>query len=130
MQMITQHVDLDKHHTGMLSVLEFKGLPFVPRRIFWVTNVPKGEERGNHAHYLAEQVLVCVQGMILVRTDDGKLKLEHILKSGDYIYIGRMVWDSQIFLTDNDVLMVLTSTSYDKKDYIEDKEMFYAERRK
>ncbi len=36
---------------GTLVPIEFSELPFEPKRVFYVTNVPKGEERGNHAHF-------------------------------------------------------------------------------
>ena len=35
-----------------------------------------------------------------------------------------MIWDSQIFLTGNDVLLSICSTEYNKKDYIEDFDLF------
>ena len=31
-----------------------------------------------------------------------------------------MIWDEQIYETDNTVLLVLSDTEYDKSDYIED----------
>jgi len=122
--MITNHIDLDKHHCGILSVLEFDKMPFSVRRVFWVTDVPQGEERGNHAHCQTEQMLICIKGAIMVRTDDGKGRKEHMLRPGDYQYVGRMVWDSQVFLTGKDILLVMASTTYGKDDYINDKEMF------
>ena len=125
--MITEHVDIDKHHCGILSVLEFENLPFVPQRAFWVTHVPQGEERGNHAHHKTEQVLICVQGVIMVRIDRGRGTTEQILRPGESVYVGRMSWDSQVFLTGNDMLLVIASTKYDKGDYIEDKEFFLEE---
>jgi hypothetical protein len=123
--MIEEHIDLDKHHLGILSVLEFESLPFVPRRVFWVTDVPQGEERGNHAHLNTEQVLVCLRGRIVVRTDRGKGVEEKILKVGEHVYVGRMTWDSQVFMTGNDILLAVCSTAYNKSDYIDDKETFY-----
>ena len=122
--MITQYVDLDKHHCGILSVLEFNTLPFIPKRIFWVTDVPQGETRGNHAHRKTEQLLVCLQGSIMVQTDMGIGVDKQILNVGQSVYVGRMVWDSQVFLTGKDILLVLASTAYDKDDYIEDRKVF------
>jgi hypothetical protein len=123
--MITEHVDLDRHHCGILSVLEFEKLPFVPRRVFWVTDVPQGEERGNHAHVKTEQILVCLRGRIVVRLDRGDGPKESVLKVGEHVYVGRMTWDSQVFMTGKDVLFAVCSTKYDKDDYIDDKEVFY-----
>ena len=35
-----------------------------------------------------------------------------------------MVWDSQVFLTGDDMLMSICSTPYKKEDYIEDFDLF------
>ena len=122
--MINEFVDLDRHHCGILSVLEFDKLPFVPRRAFWVTDVPQGDERGNHAHCQTEQVLICVKGAIIVKTDRGTGVEEQMLRPGQHCFVGRMTWDSQVFLTDDSILLVFASTAYSKADYIEDKEIF------
>ena len=41
------------------------------------------------------------------------------------IFIDNLVWDSQKFLTDNDIMIVFSNTNYDADDYITDKEKFY-----
>lgn len=105
---------------GTLVPIEFASLPFEPRRVFYVYSVPKGEERGMHAHYKTEQILICIKGQIKVKLHDGEIASEIILNPNDHIYIGKMVWDSQVFLTGEDVLLSLCSTKYDKLDYIED----------
>ena len=40
------------------------------------------------------------------------------------ILVERMIWDSQVFETDSDVLLSICSTNYNKSDYIEDFEEF------
>lgn len=110
---------------GDLIPIEFFDLPFKPKRVFTVTNVPKDDIRGQHAHYKTEQILICVNGSILVGLDDGKNKKEIILNKGDSILVKKMVWDWQKFLTGSDVLLVICSTKYKKSDYIEDLSEFY-----
>jgi len=113
-----------KDPDGVLVPIEFKELPFVPRRVFYVTGVPAGEERGGHAHYFTEQVLICISGKILVSIHDGIKKTDTLLTENQSIYVGRLEWDSQTFLTGNDILLSICSTSYNKKDYIEDFDEF------
>lgn len=109
---------------GILAALEFKDLPFVPKRAFYVCKVPRGVERGGHAHYTTEQFLVCVKGVIEVRLYNGiDIKVSTLLP-GDSIFVGRMVWDSQVFLTGDDILLAICSTQYDPNDYIRDIEEF------
>tara|TARA_Y100000310_G_scaffold336549_1_gene421401 strand:+ start:419 stop:817 length:399 start_codon:yes stop_codon:yes gene_type:complete len=109
---------------GVLIPIELDQLPFVPKRVFYVTNVPKGEERGNHAHYTTEQILTCIQGEIIVKLHNGT-KLETVtLKPNQWTFIDKLIWDSQIFVTGNDILMSICSSVYNKSDYIEDFDIF------
>jgi len=110
---------------GILIPIEFNSLTFTPRRIFTVNDVPKNSIRGEHAHYETEQLLMCISGKIIVGLDDGKTCVEHELHSGQSIYIGKMIWDYQKFMTGNDFMVVLASTNYNTKDYINSKEEFY-----
>lgn len=110
---------------GDLIPIEFYNLKFKPKRIFTVSGVPKNHIRGEHAHYETEQLLICVRGEILVGLDDGKNITETILKKGEAIYIDKMIWDYQQFLTGDEFMVVLSSTNYDPSDYINDKLYFY-----
>lgn len=113
-----------KHHffhdeKGTLVPIEFSTLPFVPQRIFYVYNVPEGMVRGNHAHYKTQQFLICLKGEIVVTLNDGIHDTEIFeLQEGHSCFVDKMIWDSQIFMTGKDVLLVLSSTPYDKDDYI------------
>jgi dTDP-4-dehydrorhamnose 3,5-epimerase-like enzyme len=113
-----------KDPDGTLVPIEFNKLPFVPKRMFYVCDIPKDEERGNHAHYETKQVLICVQGEILVKLHDGTSLTKIMLQPNQSVLVDNMVWDSQVFLTGNDVLLSICSTPYDKKDYIEDFDSF------
>ena len=113
-----------KDPDGTLVPIEFNKLPFVPKRIFYVCGVPKGEERGSHAHFETRQLLVCLQGSILVKLNDGKELKEYRLMPNQSILVEKMIWDSQVFETGNDMLLSVCSTNYNKSDYIEDFEEF------
>lgn len=107
-------------HEGALCVSQFSDLPFTPKRLFYVKNVPIGTERGNHAHKNTEQLLVCVQGKIKIITHNGYTRHENVMEPNDAVLVKKMIWDSQIFLTEDSILLVLASTIYDEKDYITD----------
>ena len=109
---------------GILVPIEFNILPFEPKRVFYVLDVPKDEERGMHAHYETQQVLTCLQGEILVKLHDGHALREYKLSPNEWVFVDKMVWDSQVFLTGNDILMSMCSTKYSKSDYIENFETF------
>jgi dTDP-4-dehydrorhamnose 3,5-epimerase-like enzyme len=115
---------------GVLVPIEFNNLSFEPKRVFYVVNVPKQEERGMHAHYETQQILTCLQGEILVRLHDGSSLQEYRLRPNEWILVDKMIWDSQVFITGNDILMSMCSTAYDKDDYIECFEEFLRIRNK
>ena len=77
-------------NSGNLSVIEFKNLPFEVKRIFYITKVPEGFERGFHAHKETQQFLVCLRGSCDVylefKEESETIKLE---KNSEGILIGK-----------------------------------------
>lgn len=105
---------------GDLIPFEFEKLPFTPKRIFTVSNVPKNSIRGNHSHHNTIQILVCVSGEIDVILHDGSSEITIKIKKGEYVLVDKLMWDSQKFLTEDSILLVICSTEYDIDDYILD----------
>ena len=100
-------------------------IPFKIERIFYVYGVHDQVDRGEHSHYKTEQVLICLNGSVKVLCDDGKDKKEWILdKPTEGLYIPNLIWDEQVYLSPDSVLLVLANTHYDKSDYITDYEEF------
>ena len=108
---------------GVLVPLEMSDIPFTPKRLFYVYDVPVGTWRGGHAHYKTEQILICVKGKIGVKLESKKYNTEIILNEGDFCFVDKMVWDSQNFIDEGSILLVLCSTNFDKTDYIFDKNL-------
>ncbi len=105
---------------GRLAVGEVgKQLPFAPKRVFFVYEVPTVEVRGEHAHHTLEQVLICVSGNVSVVVDDGKQRSEYYLDDlGRALYIPPRVWGIQYAYSRDAVLLVLASDAYDPDEYI------------
>jgi dTDP-4-dehydrorhamnose 3,5-epimerase-like enzyme len=96
-------------------------LPFVPQRCFIVYDVPSKEVRGEHAHHMQHQFLICVSGSIAVVLYDGERSLEVRLDRPSLgLYIPPMIWATQYKYTPDAVLVVLASDVYDPGDYIRD----------
>ena len=56
---------------------------------------------------------------------DGDRQVRYLLESPQQaVYIPEMIWDEQIYRTDQSVLLVLSNTSYDPSDYIHDFDQF------
>lgn len=105
-----------------------QGIPFVPQRWFLVYDVPSREVRGEHAHRLCHQFLICVSGRVNVAVDDGERRSEVLLDEPTVgIYVPPRVWASQYRYDDEAVLLVLASHPYDPDDYIREYEAFLEE---
>ena len=103
------------------------GVPFSPQRWFMVYDVPSPEVRGEHAHRVCEQFLICVSGQVMVAVDDGENRAEVLLDSpATGIYIPAGIWGSQFRYNAEAVLLVLASHLYDPDDYIRDYDEFLA----
>lgn len=113
---------------GALNVAEFeRDLPFVPRRLFLVHDVPSAEVRGEHAHRECHQMLVCVHGSFEVVVDDGRTREQHRLDSpGLGLHLPPLVWATQYRFSRDAVQLVLASHPYDAADYVRDYDEFLA----
>jgi UDP-2-acetamido-3-amino-2,3-dideoxy-glucuronate N-acetyltransferase len=105
---------------GSLAALELgSDLPFVPVRFFTVFGVPSAHVRGEHAHRLCHQVLICLAGSVSVLVDDGERRDEVILREPNRaLYIPAMVWGSQFRFSRDAVLGVFASRPYEPEDYV------------
>ena len=110
------------HVRGNLTALEFShDLPFVVQRIFLTYGIPSLSTRGEHAHRLCEQFLVCVHGECHVRVDDGENREEFCLNRPTFgVLVPPMVWAQEHLHSADSVLMVLASRPYEAEDYIRD----------
>ena len=107
---------------GMLSAAEVaRHVPFEVKRYFLVFQVPSEQVRGEHAHRVQHQFLVCVHGRCSVVADDGRQRQEFTLDAPNLaLYLPPMTWAVQYKHSRDAVLMVLASGAYDAADYIRD----------
>ena len=113
---------------GDLLVAELQShIPFPVRRVFFVMNVPSHHVRGEHAHRECHQLLVCLQGSVSVTADNGSAREEWVLDRPDIgLHVHPMTWAAQYKYSENAVLAVFASHSYDPDDYIRDYEDYLA----
>ena len=123
-ELVAQRRFIDER--GALNLLESsKELPFTPRRVFWVVGVPRGSERGFHAHRTGNQLLFCLQGSILLTLKTHAEEETIVLSSeGPGVWMRNMVWGEQKFATEDAVLLVFASNNFDEGDYIRDFDEF------
>jgi len=117
---------------GDLSAGEFeKEIPFLPKRYFLVFDVPSEETRGQHAHRVCHQFLICIKGRCAIVVDDGINRCEVALDSPTLgLYLPPMTWGIQYKYSSDAILLVFASHYYDAGDYIRDYEEFLREIRR
>lgn len=128
-------VELDRHHSdrkGNLTVIENgKTLPFDVRRVYYIYDVPGGENRGAHAHKELSQLIVAASGSFTVTLDDGKCKRSFFLnRPYQGLYVKPGMWRDLVDFSSGAVAMVLASDVYKADDYIRSYDEFIKYRTK
>jgi len=123
-----QIIQLTKHFDfrGNLSVIEeLKDIPFKIERTYWIYDVPGGEHRGGHAYKENQEFIVALSGSFDVVLDDGKDKqCFHLNRSYYGLYVPKGYWREMENFSTNSLALVLSSTKYDRNDYVYDYEEF------
>lgn len=114
-------------HRGNLSFVE-EGVhvPFKIERVFWIYDVPGGEDRGGHAFRETEEFIIALSGSFDVVLDDGEGNEHTFQLNRSYygLYVPKMMWRQMTNFSTNSVAMVLASTPYNADDYVRDYEAF------
>jgi hypothetical protein len=95
--------------------------PFDVKRIFYIYDIPSGEDRGAHAHKECHQLLVAITGAFEVEVFDGNQKLRFLLNQPDRgLHIPPGIWASEVNFSGGGICLVLASHEYQESDYIRD----------
>ena len=111
---------------GNLTFIESgKHLPFEVKRNYWIYDVPSGMWRDGHAFREQEEFIVALSGSFDVVVNDGEKEQKfHLSRPQIGLYVPKMTWRHIDNFSTNSVTLVMSSTAYDSKDYIEDFELF------
>jgi len=111
---------------GNLTFIEGgRHIPFDPKRVYYLYDVPGGAARGGHAHRNLEQFIVAASGSFNVITDDGTTRQTFYLNRSYYgLYVPTMIWREIDNFSSGSVCLVLASQLYEEKDYIRDYDEF------
>lgn len=119
-----QIIDLPKikDRRGNLSFIEGKNhIPFDIKRVYWIYDVPGGEQRGGHAFIEQSEFIVAMSGSFDVVLHNGKDKQVFSLNRSYYgLYIPNGIWRHMENFSTNSLALILASTPYDSSDYIRD----------
>ena len=110
---------------GYISIAENELLPFEVKRVYWTYYTPESVERGGHAHFQLEQILVAMDGKIIINIESlNGTKHEFVLENPYHgLYIPKNTCRTMKY-THNAVQMCIASMAYDETDYIRDYDKF------
>lgn len=115
---------LSKIHNraGNITIIEGQtNIPFDVKRIYYLYDIPGGEDRGGHAHKELHQLIVAASGSFNVLLDDGHNKKIVTLNRPDYgLMVVPGIWRELFEFSSGAICLVLASHTYDKNDYIRD----------
>jgi hypothetical protein len=100
-------------------------VPFEIKRVFYLYDIPGGEDRGAHAHKECHQFIIAASGSFDVFLDDGKNKRTVSLNRPYYgLHILPGIWSAEQNFSSGAICLVLTSEKYDPEDYIRNYDEF------
>src|SRR5262245_22422855 len=106
---------------GSLRPLEFAELPFIPKRLFVVDDVPAGVTRGGHAHASCRQLLLVLAGEVMIELRYKQKQANFLLSAnGRGMLIEPEVWSRQTYVGEGSVLLVLASEAADNAAFVAD----------
>jgi hypothetical protein len=111
---------------GNLTFIESnRHVPFDVRRVFYLYDVPGGEDRGGHAHRELQQLVIAASGSFDVTVDDGVVTRTYSLnRSYTGLYMPPMVWGQLTNFSSGSVALVLASEHFQEADYYRDYDEF------
>jgi WxcM-like, C-terminal len=100
-------------------------IPFEINRVFYLYDIPAGEDRGAHAHKECHQFLVAASGAFEVEVDDGTNKKTFSLNQPNLgLHVPPGIWAAELNFSSGSICLVLASHPYQENDYIRDYQTF------
>jgi hypothetical protein len=106
---------------GNLTFTQFPDqIPFEVERVFWTYDVPGGEQRGGHAYYQQEEVIIAMSGSfdVVITRPDGSLQHFQLNRSYYGLYLPALTWRHMENFSTNALALHISNTAYHKQDYI------------
>ena len=115
-------IELPQNHkeNGRITAINnFEDIPFEIKRVYYLYDVPGGEERGGHAHLELQQLIVSVSGSFDLLLDDGVSKqVIHLNRPYIGVLMPAGIWRELKNFSSGSICLVLASHIYDEDDYI------------
>lgn len=108
---------------GNLTFLEYPSqLPFEIKRIFWTYDVPGGEQRGGHAYYEQQELIIALSGSfdVVITNKFNEERVFQLRRSYYGLYLPAKTWRHMENFSTNSLGLHLSSMPYSQSDYIRD----------
>lgn len=115
---------------GKLNVAQLDHLSqdFSIKRVFWITDVPEGTIRGEHANRECTELLVAVSGKVSLWLTDGSEEWNITLSDPNQgLYIPPMVWCKLYDFSSDATIVCMADKEYNPEQYINDYQQFLSE---
>ncbi len=100
-------------------------IPFEMKRVFYIYDIPGGEDRGAHSHKECHQFLIAAGGSFEIELDDGINKRTVTLNRPYFgLHIPPGIWAAEKGFSSGSICLVYASHRYDENDYIRDYSLF------
>ena len=94
-------------------------IPFEINRVFYLYDIPGGEDRGAHAHIECHQLLVAASGSFEIFLDDGLNRRTILLNRPNFgLHIPPGIWAAEKGFSSGAICLVFASHPYTESDYI------------
>lgn len=125
---ILEFGDLGDERGNLVVVEGSQDIPFDIKRVFYIYGSDSEVVRGQHANRNSEFVLINVSGTSKVRVDNGfEEEIIELNRPRMGLYLPTMLWKDMYEFSADSVLLVLTNTHYDGKEYIRDYDEYLKE---
>lgn len=94
-------------------------VPFDVKRIYYLYDIPGGEDRGAHAHKKLQQLIIAASGSFDITVDDGRNKKTVQLNRPYFgLHIRPGLWRNISNFSSGAICLVLASSLYEADDYL------------
>lgn len=116
---------LGDRNGSITAVNNSSEIPFDIKRVFYIYDIPGGEDRGAHAHKICHQFLIAASGSFEIELNDGVTR-RTVMLNRPYLglHIPPGIWAAEKGFSSGSICLVLASEEYDESDYIRDYKNF------
>lgn len=105
---------------GNITVVENDlNIPFNIKRVYYIYDIPGGEDRGAHAHKTLSQLIIAASGSFDILIDDGiNKRIVNLNRPYLAFHLVPGIWRQLINFSSGAICLVLASDFYNELDYI------------